>query len=112
MELPNIFFCGWLPHDILSKGLNLANVLVGPSYHEGFGQVFLEAMAVGIPVIATRSGGPVSFVVDTADQANGWFCEVNNVESLAQTIYEALTNVNERKRRGKNAMKLVKDKYN
>ena len=54
LDLPNVFFCGWLPHDVLSQGLNLADVFVAPSHHEPFGQVYLEAMAAGVPVIASR----------------------------------------------------------
>lgn len=111
LGLPNVFFSGWLPHAILSKGLNLADVLVAPSYYEPFGQVFLEAMAVGIPVIATRSGGPLSFVVDSGNEANGWFCEVDDVDSLALTIYEALFNEAETKRRGDNAFELIQNMY-
>lgn len=112
LELSNVFFAGWLPHSILSQGLNLADVFVAPSYYEPFGQVFLEAMATGLPVIATHSGGPLSFVVDSGSDANGWFCEVDDVESLAQTICEAMTNVREMKRRGKNALALIQKKYN
>lgn len=111
LGLPNVFFCGWLPHDILSEGLNIADVFVAPSYYEPFGQVFLEAMATRLPVIATRSGGPLSFVFDTGDEPNGWLCEVDDVDSLAQTIYEALTNEPERIRRGDNALTLVRRTY-
>ena len=111
LGLTNVFFCGWLPHAVLCKGFNLADVFVAPSYYEPFGQVFLEAMATRIPVIATRSGGPLSFVVDSGNEANGWFCEVDDVDSLAQTIHEALVNEAELKRRGDNALKLAKNKY-
>ncbi len=106
-----MFFTGWLPHDLLSKGLNLTDVFVAPSYYEPFGQVFLEAMATGLPVIATRSGGPSSFVVDTGPAANGWFSEVDDVQSLAQIMYQALTEGAERKRRGDNALELVRKDY-
>ena len=111
LGLKNIFFTGWLPHDLLSKGLNLANVFVAPSYYEPFGQVFLEAMATGLPVIATRSGGPTSFVVDTGLAANGWFSEVDDVQSLAEIMFQALTDGAERKRRGDNALELVRMDY-
>ena len=111
LGLTNVFFTGWLPHDLLSKGLNLADAFVAPSYYEPFGQVFLEAMATGIPVIATRSGGPLSFVVDAEPAANGWFAEVDDVQSLAQTIYQALKDGPERKRRGENALELVRKSY-
>ena len=95
LDLPNVFFCGWLPHDILSEGLNLAGVLVAPSFNEPFGQVYLEAMATEMPVIATRSGGPLDFVVDGGPLANGWFCEVDDVDSLAGALHQALTDEGE-----------------
>ena len=111
LDLANVFFCGWLPHDVLSRGLNLADVLVAPSYNEPFGQVYLEAMATGVPVIATRSGGPLDFVVDTGPHANGWFCEVDDLDSLAATLHQALRNETERKRRGANALALIRGEY-
>ena len=111
LDLPNVFFCGWLPHDVLSRGLNLADVLVAPSYNEPFGQVYVEAMATGIPVIATRSGGPLDFVVETGSSANGWFCEVDDLDSLTATLHQALMNETERKRRGINALALIRGEY-
>lgn len=111
LDLPNVFFCGWLPHDILSQGLNLADVFVAPSFNEPFGQVYLEAMATEIPVVATRSGGPLDFVVDNGPRANGWFSEVDDVDSLAGVIYEALTDEAERQRRGANALSLIRKQY-
>ncbi|MCH8935447.1 MAG: glycosyltransferase family 4 protein [Gemmatimonadetes bacterium] len=111
LDLPNVFFCGWLPHDALSEGLNFADVLVAPSYNEPFGQVYIEAMATGVPVIATRSGGPLDFVVDTGPRANGWLCEVDDVDSLAATLHQALMNETERKRRGANALALIRGEY-
>jgi glycosyltransferase involved in cell wall biosynthesis len=111
LDLPNVFFCGWLPHDLLSQGLNLADVLVAPSYNEPFGQVYIEAMATGVPVIGTRSGGPLDFVAETGPGANGWLCEVDDLDSLAATLHQALTNEEERKRRGENAMALIRGEY-
>ncbi len=111
LDLPNVFFCGWLPHDVLSQGLNLADILVAPSYNEPFGQVYLEAMATGLPVIATRSGGPLDFVVETGPGANGWFCEVDDLDSLAATLRQALMDETERKRRGANALTLIRGDF-
>jgi len=111
LDLPNVFFCGWLPHDVLSQGLALADLLVAPSYNEPFGQVYIEAMATGVPVIATRSGGPLDFVVETGPRANGWLCEVDHLDSLAKTLHQALMNEKERKRRGANAMALIRGEY-
>lgn len=66
---------------------------------------------MGVPVIATRSGGPLDFVVDTGPRANGWFCEVDDADSLAATLHEALSNGTERKHRGANALALIRSEY-
>ncbi len=107
----NVFFCGWLSHATLAKGLNLADVMVAPSYYEPHGLVFLEAMATGIPVIATRSGGPLSFVVGEGNTANGWFSKVDDPKSLTGAIIESVSNESERRRRGSNAHEFVTTSY-
>ncbi len=111
LALNNVFFCGWLSHDELSRALNLADIFVAPSYYEPFGQVFLEAMATGVPVIATRSGGPLSFVVHEGAKANGWLADVDDTGSLAAAIIESVSNQSERDRRGRNALDLVRSSY-
>ena len=111
LGLTNIFFTGWLPHSILSQGLNIADIFVAPSFFEPFGQVYLEAMAAKVPVIATRSGGPLSFVKNRGPEANGWLCDVDSVDSLAKVLLEAVMKPEECKRRGKNALRLVREKY-
>src|SRR5207244_6355813 len=103
LGLTNVFFCGWLPHEDLAEVLNIADVFVAPSENEPFGLVFLEAMASGAPVIASRSGGPLSFVVEDGDKANGWFCEEDDPVSLTRVIIESISNQAERRRRGRNA---------
>lgn len=44
--------------------LGVCEALVHPSHSEGFGLAILEAMAVGLPVVATRCGGPEEIVED------------------------------------------------
>lgn len=44
-----------------------ASVFVLPSDEEGFGMVLIEAMACGIPVVATRCGGPEGIITDGED---------------------------------------------
>lgn len=61
-----IFFLGWRGHEELPDGLACVDALMAPSKNEPFGLVLLKAMASGIPVIATRSGGPISFVNTTS----------------------------------------------
>jgi len=111
LGLENVFFTGWLDHVQLANVMGIADVFVSPSHHEPFGLMYLEAMATGIPVIATRSGGPIQFVKDEDPLANGWLCDVDDVDSLAATVMDAMANGPARKRRGRNAMELINAKY-
>ena len=111
LRLTNVFFCGWLPHQELAEVLNIGDVFVAPSENEPFGLVFLEAMASGAPVIASRSGGPLIFVVADGHKANGWFCEDADPVSLTRVIIESVSNQAERRRRGRNARAAVVTNY-
>lgn len=57
-------FLGAVPHELLSTYYNAADVVVVPSFYESFGLVALEAMASGVPVVASRVGGLVATVSD------------------------------------------------
>ncbi len=63
-------FAGWVDPGDVSTYMAAADIFVGPSkqsasgWREGLGLVFLEAMAAGTAVIATRSGGIPDIVVD------------------------------------------------
>lgn len=66
---------------VLDQMLN-CNVFVLPSLHETFGVVLIEAMAVGKPVIATRSGGPETFV----HAENGLLISPGNSNELSKAM--------------------------
>ncbi len=53
----NVIFQDAVSHDRLPLYYNAADVCVVPSYYESFGLVALEAMACGVPVVASRVGG-------------------------------------------------------
>jgi glycosyltransferase involved in cell wall biosynthesis len=55
-EFKNIHFMGFIPHAELPKVYNLADLLVMPSFYEGFGLVMVEAMTCGCPVVASKTG--------------------------------------------------------
>jgi len=55
-------FHGWLPQATAADLLRNSDVLVLPSMRECGGAVVLEAMATGIPVIATKWGGPAEYI--------------------------------------------------
>ncbi len=109
--IPDVLFVGWRGHDELPMGLSCSDLLVAPSVDEPFGQVYLEAMACGLPVIATRSGGPVSFVNALPDAENGWLVPPDDVDALADALVEAVNADDERRRRGANALAQVRASY-
>lgn len=59
-----ISFVGAVSHDELPLYYNAADVCVVPSHYESFGLVAVEAMASGVPVIASRVGGLTGTVSD------------------------------------------------
>ncbi len=77
----NVFFLGFR-NDIKSI-LSGADIFVLCSTSEGFSISTVEAMACGIPVIATRSGGPEEIVLNGND---GFLVDVNSETQLAEAV--------------------------
>jgi glycosyltransferase involved in cell wall biosynthesis len=96
-----VFFAGWRPHEQLPRALNAADALVLPSVAEAFGLVLIEAMACGLPVIATRAPGPAAIV---ADGSTGWLIPPDDEEALVDALLAAAANPEERHARGRHAL--------
>jgi len=60
----HVYFLGSRPHEDLPDYYRAADVVAVPSFYESFGLVAVEAMASGVPVVASRVGGLASTVVD------------------------------------------------
>ena len=69
---------GRLSHEEIVKNLAEANAYVLASRSETFGVSYIEAMAMGLPAIATRCGGPESFMNDSC----GLMVDVDDVAGL------------------------------
>ena len=55
---------GAVPHERLAQYYSAADVVAMPSFYESFGLVAIEAMACGVPVVASRVGGLTSTIAD------------------------------------------------
>lgn len=76
------------PHDQIAKFMAAADLFVLPSFYDSFGIALIEAMACGLPVVATRCGGPE----DIVDPAVGRLVAVGDAEDLAAGILAVLEN--------------------
>lgn len=57
-----VSFVGYVPREDIAARYTAAHVFVLPSYNEGMSVATLEAMAAGLPVIVTRTGGTAELV--------------------------------------------------
>jgi glycosyltransferase involved in cell wall biosynthesis len=78
-----VTFPGFVPDDELPDYYRLADVFAMPSVAEGFGIVFLEAMACGTPVLAGNLDGSVDAV---ADGELGLLINPESVPEIAQGL--------------------------
>lgn len=101
-------FLGFIQHKDMPQYLHISDIFVRPSLSEGLGNSFLEAMAAGIPVIATPVGGIPDFLIDGE---TGLFCEVNNPHSIAQKVEKLIKDKESRDYIVGRAREMVKEKY-
>lgn len=79
-----------------------------PSAEEGFGMVLIEAMACGVPVVATRCGGPEGIVTDGED---GFLVPLDDVEAMAGRLCRLLTDGGLNGRMGQSARATVEQRF-
>lgn len=79
----SIKFTGWLESDEKFKFLAASDIYVMSSIHEGFGVVLLEAMAAGVPIIATDQGGQTDIIKDSR---SGILIPPGKAEKLAEAV--------------------------
>jgi glycosyltransferase involved in cell wall biosynthesis len=83
----NVHFTGEVPQPDVATYLRCADVFALASTYEGFSHVLLEALAVGVPVVATRVGGNPEVVMDGE---NGLLVPHSNVEDMASALARVL----------------------
>ena len=107
-----LFFTGFIPYNEVPSYLKLADLAIVPSmWEEAFGLTVLEAMAAGLPLITTRSGGIPEICEDVA-------CIIKR-ENIIEDLAEAIVNLykhpeiraNMSSQSIKRAQKFSKEKY-
>jgi glycosyltransferase involved in cell wall biosynthesis len=97
---------GWT--DEVASLLGTLDLFVSPARSEPFGLSIVEAMAAGVPVVATASEGARE-IIDTDDC--GRLVPIGDVAALAKAINDLLGDPNERERLARNARAVVNSKF-
>ncbi|CAH0347659.1 glycosyltransferase family 1 protein [Bacillus sp. CECT 9360] len=93
----NMLLTGYLKGEELAKVYSSSDLFVFPSPTETFGNVVLEALASGTPVIGANSGGVKNII---QEGKTGRLCEPGNIHEFTNAIVELLTNENLLKQMG------------
>jgi len=86
-----VFFAGWMPQADCARKLRDQHCLVLPSLMECGGAVVLEAMSLGMPVIATAWGGPTDYL----DPSCGVLVEPRSRDALVNGLADAMVRLAE-----------------
>jgi glycosyltransferase involved in cell wall biosynthesis len=101
-------FLGNVSDETKYQVLNIADIYVSTTQHEGFGLVFLEAMATGLPIISYNNGGHIDFL---NDYKTGFMVNLNDKEEFNKRAKELCEDTNLRHRMGNFNKERVKDFY-
>ncbi|HDQ13222.1 MAG TPA: glycosyltransferase family 4 protein [Sediminispirochaeta sp.] len=102
-------FLGRQPHHQVMEHMAMCDIFSLPSWQEGFGVVYLEAMASGKPVIGCEGEGIEDFV---EHGKTGLLVKPRDVDSLVEALDFLLSHPEEARAMGERARKLVLENYN
>ena len=110
-----VHFEGEIPHDVMPLHLKACDIFVRPSRSEGMGNSFIEAMAVGLPVIATQEGGIADFLFDAERNpekpTTGWAVQKDSPKDIANAVKKIITDPENAQRVTTQASIMVAEHY-
>lgn len=101
-----VSFMGFVSESEKFKLLQLSDVFVSTSQHEGFGLVFVEAMHCGLPIVCYDHGGQTDFLTDGK---TGFVVSLNNETLFKQRCMELASSRSSRNIAGTANRKLAED---
>ena len=104
----DIIFINRLEHPEALRVMSTFDVLVHPTYRDGFGTTIEEAMSMGIPCITTNIPGPSEVL---QNEVNGLLVKVKNSLDLSNAMERYFVDSNLRIQHGKHAFDFAKEHY-
>lgn len=102
----NVFLLGF--REDINDIINLSDIIVSSSLHEGLPRNIMEGMACGKPVIATSVRGHTDLIIDNV---NGYLFKVNDHKGFEERVLYLYNHEDVRKEFGERSLKMV-EKYN
>lgn len=103
-----VVFLGWQSREELLQCYQQSNLFLFPSRHEGMPNAVLEAMASGLPVIASRIAGNEELVLH---EKTGLLVESENLESLTAALQELIQDPSRAQQMGAASRQRVEESF-
>lgn len=97
--IPYVNFLGLRDRTYIYQNINKYDLLIQPSFYEGFGLTVTEGMAAKVPVLVSDVDGPME-IIDNGKF--GYYFESGNTEDLVNKISTIIENINSEFQREKN----------
>ena len=108
-------FVGQVGHAEMPKYLKASDIFIRASRSEGMGNSFVEAMAAGLPVIATQEGGIADFLFDEKRNPEkpitGWAVDADSPEQIADAVKDIMSHPEKVRAVCVTAKAMVTEKY-
>jgi len=101
-----IIFTGYIDEELKYQYLDISDIYLLSSYHEGFGIVLQEAMFSGLSIISTDHGGQMDFL---DHEKNALIVSVKDIRKMAKALESLILNENLRKSMRKSNHEMIKD---